>query len=226
LCLFSGLWWLICSWFFVSFVYLFFFPYFLCWGGLGCIFGCDLISYVLMVSARESIFRLGYFSGIFHFVVIVLTFMLYYTFRKIGLLSFYFIIFFLRVDWFLLCSWFWVGVTNLTGFRLEFIDYFILYWLLFHSWGYLRSYQYNWKVSPGSPTGSDHNSTQIFPLSASIYFPPAPSGLYRPAQIACLYLSLLCRLSTTIPANRVARLEGNIVSSRNGWRRLDSVTSV
>jgi NADH-ubiquinone oxidoreductase chain 4 len=61
---------------------MFFFPCFFCWGGLGYIFGCDLISYglillslwicVLMVLATESIFRLGYFSGFFLFVVLVL----------------------------------------------------------------------------------------------------------------------------------------------------------
>ena len=72
---------------------------------MGYIFGCDLISYglillslwicVLMVLARESIFGLGYFSGLFLFVVIILTIMLYCTFRRIGLLSFYI---FLKVD--------------------------------------------------------------------------------------------------------------------------------
>lgn len=100
LCLFSGFWWLICGLlFFISFIYLFSFPYFFCWGGLGYIFGCDLISYglillslwicVLIILARESIFRLGYFSGFFLFVVIILTIMLYCTFRRISLLSFY-----------------------------------------------------------------------------------------------------------------------------------------
>jgi len=49
-----------------------------------------------MVLARESIFRFGYFSGFLIFVVIVLTIILYCTFRRISLLSFYFIIFFLR----------------------------------------------------------------------------------------------------------------------------------
>jgi len=44
---------------------------------------------VLTVLARESIFRLGYFSGFFLFVVTILTIMLYCTFRRIGLLSFY-----------------------------------------------------------------------------------------------------------------------------------------
>nr|QZK22151.1 NADH dehydrogenase subunit 4 [Amitermes sp. QLD_257] len=100
LCLFSSFWWLICGLlFFISFIYLFSFPYFFCWGGLGYIFGCDLISYglillslwicVLMILASESIFRLGYFSGFFVFVVIILTIMLYCTFSSISLLSFY-----------------------------------------------------------------------------------------------------------------------------------------
>ena len=39
--------------------------------------------------ARESIFRLGYFPGFFIFVVIILTIMLYCTFRRVSLLSFY-----------------------------------------------------------------------------------------------------------------------------------------
>nr|WES82304.1 NADH dehydrogenase subunit 4 [Microcerotermes bouvieri] len=100
LCIFPGFWWLICSlMFFISFLYFFSFPYFFCWGGLGYIFGCDLISYglvllslwicVLMILASESVFRLGYFSGFFGFVVIALTIMLYCTFSSISLLSFY-----------------------------------------------------------------------------------------------------------------------------------------
>lgn len=100
LCLFSSFWWLICGLlFFISFIYLFSFPYFFCWSGLGYIFGCDLISYglillrlwicVLIILARESIFRFGYFSGFFLFVVIILTIILYCTFRRVSLLSFY-----------------------------------------------------------------------------------------------------------------------------------------
>jgi len=42
-----------------------------------------------MVLARESIFHLSYFSGFFLFVVIFLNIMLYCTFRRVGLLSFY-----------------------------------------------------------------------------------------------------------------------------------------
>jgi NADH-ubiquinone oxidoreductase chain 4 len=78
---------------------MFFLPYFFCWGNLGYFFGCDLISYglillslwicVLIILARESVFRYGYFSGFFVFVVVVLTIMLYCTFSRVGLLSFY-----------------------------------------------------------------------------------------------------------------------------------------
>nr|YP_009350489.1 NADH dehydrogenase subunit 4 [Orientotermes emersoni]AQP27187.1 NADH dehydrogenase subunit 4 [Orientotermes emersoni] len=100
LCLYSGFWWLICSLlFFISFIYFFYVPYFFCWGGLGYIFGCDLISYglvllslwicVLMILASESTFRLSYFSGFFLFIVIMLLVMLYCTFSSIGLISFY-----------------------------------------------------------------------------------------------------------------------------------------
>ena len=87
---------------FISFIYLFLFPYFFffCWSGLSYIFGCHLISYglillslwicVLMILARESIFRLGYFSGFFLFVIIFLTIILYCTFRSVGLLFYIF----------------------------------------------------------------------------------------------------------------------------------------
>nr|AIY61914.1 NADH dehydrogenase subunit 4 [Aderitotermes sp. TB-2014] len=100
LCFSSGLWWLICSLLFLmSFVYMFYIPYFFCWGNLGYLFGCDLISYglvllslwicVLMILASESVFRSGYFSGFFVFVIVFLMIMLYCTFSSVGLLSFY-----------------------------------------------------------------------------------------------------------------------------------------
>nr|QXT44214.1 NADH dehydrogenase subunit 4 [Astalotermes sp. A JRA-2021a] len=100
LCFFPGFWWMICSLlFFISFIFMFFLPYFFCWGNLSYFFGCDLISYglillslwicVLMVLASESIFRSNYFSGFFVFVVIFLMIMLYCTFSSVGLLSFY-----------------------------------------------------------------------------------------------------------------------------------------
>nr|QXT44461.1 NADH dehydrogenase subunit 4 [Apicotermitinae gen. H sp. CMRT160] len=100
LCFFTGFWWLICSLLFlISFIYMFFLPYFFCWGNLGYLFGCDMISYglillslwicVLMILASESVFRSNYFSGFFVFVVLFLMIMLYCTFSSISLLSFY-----------------------------------------------------------------------------------------------------------------------------------------
>nr|YP_009250761.1 NADH dehydrogenase subunit 4 [Rhinotermes hispidus]AMX23114.1 NADH dehydrogenase subunit 4 [Rhinotermes hispidus]URH16770.1 NADH dehydrogenase subunit 4 [Rhinotermes hispidus] len=100
LCVFSFSWWLVPSLlFFITFVYMFFFPYFFCWGSLGSLFGCDVISYgliflsfwicVLMILASESVNRSSYFPGFFLFVVISLMIMLYLAFSSIDLLSFY-----------------------------------------------------------------------------------------------------------------------------------------
>nr|YP_009350619.1 NADH dehydrogenase subunit 4 [Labritermes buttelreepeni]AQP27469.1 NADH dehydrogenase subunit 4 [Labritermes buttelreepeni] len=100
LCFFLDSWWLVCSLlFFVSFCYFFFFPYFFCWCNLSYLFGCDMISYglillslwicVLMVLASESVYRSGYFPGFFSFVVVSLSITLYCTFSSVGLLSFY-----------------------------------------------------------------------------------------------------------------------------------------
>ena len=79
---------------FYLFIYLFIFLL----GGLGYIFGCDLISYglvllslwicVLIIRAIESIFRFGYFSVFFIFLVIALTVRSCCTFRRISLPSF------------------------------------------------------------------------------------------------------------------------------------------
>jgi NADH-ubiquinone oxidoreductase chain 4 len=100
LCFSPGSWWLICSLlFFISFFLFFSFPYFFCWGNLGYFFGCDLISYgliflslwicVLIVLAREAVLRSYYFPGFFLFVIIFLVVMLYCTFGRTSLLSFY-----------------------------------------------------------------------------------------------------------------------------------------
>nr|QAX91150.1 NADH dehydrogenase subunit 4 [Schedorhinotermes medioobscurus] len=100
LCGYSFSWWLVSSLiFFIVFVYMFFFPYFFCWGSLGSFFGCDVISYgliflsfwvcVLMILASESVVRSGYFPGFFVLVVIFLMIALYLAFSSIGLLSFY-----------------------------------------------------------------------------------------------------------------------------------------
>jgi hypothetical protein len=72
LCFFSGGWWLVHFLFFlITFLFIFSLPYYSVWGGLGYMFGCDNISYglillrfwfcVLMITARESIFRLSYY---------------------------------------------------------------------------------------------------------------------------------------------------------------------
>nr|URX54495.1 NADH dehydrogenase subunit 4 [Glyptotermes sp. 18 AB-2022a] len=100
LCFLNGGWWLIHSLFFViSFVFFFIFPYFMIWSNLGYMFGCDCISYglillsfwicVLMIMASESIFRSLYYPGLFVGFIILLMIMLFCTFSSIGLFSFY-----------------------------------------------------------------------------------------------------------------------------------------
>jgi len=117
--LYFSLYSLVCSLlFFIYFIYLFFFPYFFfCWNRLGYIFGCDLISYGLillslwicvpMFLARESIFRLGYFSGFF-FVCYYFLLLLYCIVLLEELVYFLFIYFFesrLIPTLFLILSW-------------------------------------------------------------------------------------------------------------------------
>nr|WHM51558.1 NADH dehydrogenase subunit 4 [Neotermes castaneus] len=100
LCFVSAGWWLVHSFIFViSFFFLFSFPYFMGWGNLGYLFGCDCISYglillsfwicVLMIMASESIFRSVYYPGFFLFFVVLLAVMLFCTFSSINLFSFY-----------------------------------------------------------------------------------------------------------------------------------------
>nr|UQJ75243.1 NADH dehydrogenase subunit 4 [Glyptotermes sp.] len=100
LCFFNGSWWLIHSLFFViSSLFFFVFPYFMVWGNLGYLFGCDCISYglillsfwicVLMIMASESVFRSVYYPGLFMSFVVLLMIMLFCTFSSINLFSFY-----------------------------------------------------------------------------------------------------------------------------------------
>nr|WHM51909.1 NADH dehydrogenase subunit 4 [Porotermes adamsoni] len=100
LCLFEGFWWLVQSFLFlISFVFFFYFPYFFCWGNLGYMFGCDYVSFglillsfwicVLMILASESVFRFNYFSCFFLLVVVFLLIMLYCTFSSVSFFSFY-----------------------------------------------------------------------------------------------------------------------------------------
>nr|URX53028.1 NADH dehydrogenase subunit 4 [Glyptotermes sp. 9 AB-2022a]URX53041.1 NADH dehydrogenase subunit 4 [Glyptotermes sp. 9 AB-2022a] len=95
-----GGWWLIHSLFFViSFVFLLVFPYFMMWGNLSYMFGCDCLSYglillsfwicVLMIMASESVLRSVYYPGLFLSFVVLLMVMLFCTFSSINLFSFY-----------------------------------------------------------------------------------------------------------------------------------------
>jgi len=100
LCSVINVWWMIGSlMFLVSFMFIFCFPYFSCWGNLRYFFGCDVISYglvllrfwicVLIILAREGISRSSYYSSFFIFVVIFLIIILYCAFMRINLFSFY-----------------------------------------------------------------------------------------------------------------------------------------
>nr|URX53585.1 NADH dehydrogenase subunit 4 [Neotermes cf. meruensis] len=100
LCFVNVGWWLVHSLIFVvSFLFFFVFPCFVTWGNLGYLFGCDFLSYglillsfwicVLMIMASESVFRSAYYSGLFLFFVVFLTIVLFCTFSSINLFSFY-----------------------------------------------------------------------------------------------------------------------------------------
>nr|URX53327.1 NADH dehydrogenase subunit 4 [Calcaritermes nearcticus] len=100
LCFLSGGWWLVTSLLFLSsFVFIFGFPYFIVWGNLGYIFGCDCVSYglillsfwvcVLMITASESVLRSGFYSGLFLVFVVTLMIVLFCTFASVSLFSFY-----------------------------------------------------------------------------------------------------------------------------------------
>nr|URX53262.1 NADH dehydrogenase subunit 4 [Glyptotermes perparvus] len=100
LCLLNNGWWLVHSLLFiVSFLFILVFPYFVGWGNLGYMLGCDVISYglillsfwicVLMIMASESIFRFSYYSGLFLVFILLLLVMLFCTFSSINLFSFY-----------------------------------------------------------------------------------------------------------------------------------------
>nr|URX54456.1 NADH dehydrogenase subunit 4 [Procryptotermes speiseri] len=100
LCFLSISWWMVHSLLFViSFLFLFVFPFFVGWGNLGYMFGCDYLSYglillsfwicVLMILASESILRSFYYPGLFLSFVVLLVIFLFCTFGSISLFSFY-----------------------------------------------------------------------------------------------------------------------------------------
>nr|WGO58089.1 NADH dehydrogenase subunit 4 [Rhabdoblatta orlovi] len=100
LCFKSNYWWIIQSLMFLlsSFFFLSF-PYFFCWDGLSYMFGCDYISYglillsmwicVLMITASSSIYYYKYFDNFFLFMIIMLLILLICTFSSLNLFSFY-----------------------------------------------------------------------------------------------------------------------------------------
>nr|WGO57894.1 NADH dehydrogenase subunit 4 [Brephallus tramlapensis] len=100
LCFSNSYWWIMqCMMFLLSFMYMFMFPYFFCWGGISYMFGCDYISYglillsmwicILMITASESIYRFNYFNNYFLFMIIMLLVLLICTFSSMNLFSFY-----------------------------------------------------------------------------------------------------------------------------------------
>nr|WGO58180.1 NADH dehydrogenase subunit 4 [Centrocolumna ericea] len=100
LCFISSFWWMVQSLIFMlSFMFMFMFSYFFCWGGISYMFGCDYLSYglimlslwicVLMIMASESVLRYNYFSSFFLIVVLFLLIMLYCTFSSMSVFSFY-----------------------------------------------------------------------------------------------------------------------------------------
>nr|WCQ71421.1 NADH dehydrogenase subunit 4 [Hodotermopsis sjostedti] len=80
-------------------MFIFYFPYFFCWCNISYMFGCDYISYglillsfwicVLMILSSESVYRFDYFPGFFLLVIVLLMIMLYCSFGSISLFSFY-----------------------------------------------------------------------------------------------------------------------------------------
>nr|AVN67761.1 NADH dehydrogenase subunit 4 [Neostylopyga rhombifolia] len=100
LCLLGNFWWVIQSlMFLLCFLFMFSMPGLFNWSNLSYMFGCDLISFglvllslwicVLMIMASESVFRYNYYSNFFLFIIIMLTMMLYCTFSSLSMLSFY-----------------------------------------------------------------------------------------------------------------------------------------
>lgn len=85
--------------FVISFIFFFSIPFYVGWGNLGSLLGCDYLSYglvllrfwicVLMILAREPILRSSYYPGLFLCFIVLLVVALFCTFRRISLFSFY-----------------------------------------------------------------------------------------------------------------------------------------
>nr|AVN68232.1 NADH dehydrogenase subunit 4 [Phyllodromica sp. Phil] len=100
LCLYKNFWWLVQSLMFLMFfMFMFLFSYFYMWGNMSYLFGCDYMSYglillsiwicILMIMASESIYYLNYFHSFFLIIVVLLMMMLYCAFGSMSLFSYY-----------------------------------------------------------------------------------------------------------------------------------------
>nr|ATO88574.1 NADH dehydrogenase subunit 4 [Ducetia japonica] len=100
LCFKSGLWWVVHSMFyFMSYLFMYSFVLSSYSCNLSYIFGCDILSFGLillsiwicglMITASGSIYQHGFYSSLFLFMVVVLMIMLYCTFSSLSLFSFY-----------------------------------------------------------------------------------------------------------------------------------------
>nr|YP_010946994.1 NADH dehydrogenase subunit 4 [Sorineuchora bivitta]WGO57751.1 NADH dehydrogenase subunit 4 [Sorineuchora bivitta] len=98
---FCSCWWLIYSLIcLLTFMFLFSFSYYGLWGGINSYFGCDYVSFSLillsmwicslMILSSESINFKSYFPNLFLFTVLVLLLMLYCVFISMNMLTFYF----------------------------------------------------------------------------------------------------------------------------------------
>nr|YP_010621001.1 NADH dehydrogenase subunit 4 [Periplaneta constricta]WAX39384.1 NADH dehydrogenase subunit 4 [Periplaneta constricta] len=100
LCLLNNSWWMVQSlMFLLCFLFMFSMSGLFYWSNLSYLFGCDLISFglillslwicVLMLMASESIFRYNYYDNFFLIIIILLMIMLYCTFSSLSMFSFY-----------------------------------------------------------------------------------------------------------------------------------------
>nr|AQM39884.1 NADH dehydrogenase subunit 4 [Ruspolia sp. ZJZ-2017] len=100
LCFLQNFWWVVQSLMYLMvFMYMFSGSLYPLSSNLGYLFGCDILSYglillsfwicALMVTASESVYRHKYFEKMFLFLVVMLLLMLYYTFSSMSLFFFY-----------------------------------------------------------------------------------------------------------------------------------------
>nr|AVN67394.1 NADH dehydrogenase subunit 4 [Elliptorhina davidi] len=100
LCFMEGCWWIVqCMFFLLLAIYLMMLPMNYCWESLSYGFGCDYLSYglillsiwicVLMIMASESVLRHAYFNGFFLMMIVCLLVTLILTFSSLGLFQFY-----------------------------------------------------------------------------------------------------------------------------------------